>query len=54
MIALGLLSGQGYDAALGPAWGWTVVLVIDAFVSFSYSFDGDSEGDSAPKAKQVA
>ncbi|MET7278020.1 2TM domain-containing protein [Kribbella sp. NPDC005582] len=54
MIALGLLSGKGYDAALGPAWGWTVVLVIDAIVSFSYSFDGDSADDAAPKTKQVA
>ena len=39
MIGLGLLSGRGYDAALGPAWTWTIVLVIDAVVSFSYSFD---------------
>jgi hypothetical protein len=38
MLALGLLSGDGYDALLGPAWTWTIVLVIDAFVSFSYSF----------------
>jgi hypothetical protein len=40
MLGLGVLSGQGYDALLGPAWTWTIVLVIDAIVSFSYSFDG--------------
>ena len=39
MIGLGLLSGRGYGAALAPAWTWTIVLVIDAIVSFSYSFD---------------
>jgi len=54
MIALGLLSGQGYDAALGPAWGWTVVLVIDAIVSFSYSFDGAAEETPAPRPTQDA
>jgi hypothetical protein len=42
MIMLGLLSGQGYDAALGPAWTWTIVLVIDAIVSFSHT-SGDAE-----------
>jgi hypothetical protein len=41
MIALGLLSGQGYDAVLGPALTWTIVLVIDAIVSFSYTAAGD-------------
>ena len=40
MVGLGLLSGRRYDAALGPAWTWTIVLVIDAIVSFSYSFTG--------------
>ncbi|TCO30376.1 hypothetical protein EV652_105370 [Kribbella steppae] len=40
MLGLGVLSGQGYDALLGPAWTWTIVLVIDAIVSFSYTFDG--------------
>ncbi|MGW5190824.1 2TM domain-containing protein [Kribbella sp. NPDC004138] len=45
MIGLGLLSGRGYDAALGPAWTWTIVLVIDAIVSFSYSFEGDEAPD---------
>jgi hypothetical protein len=41
-------AGQGYDALLGPAWTWTIVLVIDAIVSFSYSFDGagDREKES--------
>jgi hypothetical protein len=38
MLALGVLSGDGYDALLGPAWTWTIVLVVDAVVSFSYSF----------------
>jgi hypothetical protein len=41
MLALGLLSGQGYDALLGPAWTWTIVLVIDAIVSFSYTSGRD-------------
>ena len=45
MIGLGLLSGRGYDAALGPAWTWTIVLVIDAIVSFSYSFGGAEAPD---------
>ncbi len=40
MLGLGVLSGQGYDALLGPAWTWTIVLVIDAIVSFSYTFGG--------------
>ena len=52
MIGLGLLSGRGYDAALGPAWGWTIVLVIDAIVSFSYSFHGADAEDNAPREKQ--
>lgn len=50
MIALGLLSGKGYDAALAPAGGWTVVLVIDAIVSFSYSFYKDDT--PAPRESQ--
>jgi hypothetical protein len=41
MLALGLLSGQGYDALLGPARTWTIVLVIDAIVSFSYTSGRD-------------
>ena len=45
MLALGLLSGDGYDALLGPAWTWTIVLVIDAFVSFSYSFSSADEAE---------
>ncbi|MFB6721459.1 2TM domain-containing protein [Kribbella sp. NPDC056345] len=53
MIGLGLLSGRGWDAATGPAWGWTIALVIDAFVSFSYTFDGDDEDAPAPKERQV-
>lgn len=43
MIALGLLSGQGFDALLGPAWTWTIVLAIDGFVSFSYSTEIDED-----------
>jgi hypothetical protein len=43
MVALGLLSGKGYDALLGPAYTWTIVLVIDGFVSFSYSEDVDED-----------
>jgi hypothetical protein len=42
MIGLGLLSGRGYDAVLVPAGTWTLVLAIDAVVSFSYSFGGAS------------
>lgn len=53
MIGLGLLSGQGYDAALGPAWTWTIVLVIDGVVSFSYSFQGvEPEEEKTPLEKQ--
>ncbi|HWD82848.1 MAG TPA: hypothetical protein VG497_28300 [Kribbella sp.] len=51
MVGLGLLSGHGYDAVLGPAWTWTVVLVIDAIVSFSYSFDRAGAGGKAPRQK---
>nr|WP_238355162.1 2TM domain-containing protein [Kribbella sandramycini] len=58
MLALGLLSGQGYDALLGPAWSWTIVLIIDAVVSFSYTFDGDEEDpkqeDPATRLRSVA
>ncbi|HET6985381.1 MAG TPA: 2TM domain-containing protein [Kribbella sp.] len=56
MIGLGLLSGRGYDAALAPAWTWTIVLVIDGIVSLSYSFgraDPDAE-EMAPREKQNA
>jgi len=45
MVALGLLSGQGYDALLGPAWTWTIVLVIDGVVSFSYGSSVEAEVD---------
>ncbi|HZX06911.1 2TM domain-containing protein [Kribbella sp.] len=48
MLGLGLLSGRGYDALLGPAVPWTIALVIDAIVSFSYSFD------RTPQEKQSA
>jgi hypothetical protein len=53
MIGLGLLSGQGYDALLGPAWTWTIVLVIDGVVSFSYIADGTEDEDREPR-KEVA
>lgn len=52
MIGLGVLSGRGYDAVLGPAWTWTIVLVIDAVVSFSYSFDRSGAGGATPRPKQ--
>ncbi|MFC9693513.1 2TM domain-containing protein [Kribbella sp. NPDC056951] len=52
MIALGLLSGKGWDAATGPAWGWTVALVIDGFVSFSYTFDEAKDDEPAPRESQ--
>lgn len=51
MVGLGLLSGRGYDAVLGPAWTWTIVLVIDAVVSFSYSFGG-AEPDEQQTARE--
>jgi hypothetical protein len=56
MIALGLLSGHGYDALLGPAWTWTIVLVIDGFVSFSYSagVKDDEDHDSKLGTRQPA
>ncbi|MDX6260318.1 MAG: hypothetical protein QOH84_2006 [Kribbellaceae bacterium] len=49
MIALGLLSGKGFDALLGPAWTWTIVLVIDGFVSLGYR--GDVDEDEAEEKK---
>jgi hypothetical protein len=39
MLVLGLLSGRGYDALLGPAGTWTLVLGIDAIISFSVKSD---------------
>ncbi|TCO49121.1 2TM domain-containing protein [Kribbella antiqua] len=39
MLVLGLLSGHGYDALLGPAGTWTLVLGIDAIVSFTAKSD---------------
>ncbi|MGW6279211.1 2TM domain-containing protein [Kribbella sp. NPDC055071] len=51
MIGLGLLSGDGWNAALGPAYGWTMILGIDAIVSFSYSVHS---GEPAAKEKQSA
>jgi hypothetical protein len=36
MVALGLVSGKGWDALTGPAWTWTIVLVVDGLISFSY------------------
>ncbi|GAA1596173.1 hypothetical protein GCM10009789_57650 [Kribbella sancticallisti] len=54
MAGLGLLSGEGYDALLGPAWTWTIVLVIDGFVSFSYNGDVDEDAEPETRAKQAA
>ncbi|WP_344231564.1 2TM domain-containing protein [Kribbella hippodromi] len=53
MIGLGLLSGRGWNAVLGPAGTWTLVLVIDAIVSFSYSF-GRAEPDNEPDGEVQA
>lgn len=53
MVALGLLSGQGYDALLGPAWTWTMVLVIDGFVSFSYRENVDEGEPDKVEQKQA-
>jgi hypothetical protein len=52
MAGLGILSGKGYDAVLGPAGTWTIVLVIDAIVSFSYTFQGTDSEQKAPLEKQ--
>ncbi|MGC4937507.1 2TM domain-containing protein [Kribbella sp. DT2] len=49
MLGLGLLSGHGYDAVLAPAWTWTIVLVIDGIVSFSYR--GDVKAETEPQRK---
>ncbi|WP_405062524.1 2TM domain-containing protein [Kribbella sp. NBC_01505] len=54
MLVLGLLSGKGYDAALYPAWPWTIVLVIDGFVSFSYGSGDAAKDEQAPRLKQDA
>ena len=43
MLVLGLLSGRGYDALLGPAGTWTLVLGIDAIVSFSAKSDDEEK-----------
>jgi len=53
MLVLGLLSGHGYEALLGPAGGWTIVLLIDAFVSFSYSIHGGDQTDRKIEEKQT-
>jgi len=53
MLVLGLLSGHGYDALLGPAGGWAIVLLIDAFVSFSYSIHGGDQTDRKIEEKQT-
>jgi hypothetical protein len=51
MLGLGLLSGQGYDALLGPAWSWTIVLVIDGIVSFSYTGNVKDGAETEPQQK---
>ncbi|MEV8374081.1 2TM domain-containing protein [Kribbella sp. NPDC056861] len=53
MIALGLLSGKGFDALLGTAWPWTIVLVIDGIVSFSYTGDVDEKEQSESRTLRV-
>nr|WP_239062798.1 2TM domain-containing protein [Streptomyces sp. SID13031] len=54
MIALGLLSGKGFDALLGPAWPWTIVLVIDGLVSFSYRTEVNEDDEKKIVEKQAA
>ncbi|MFC0627020.1 hypothetical protein [Kribbella deserti] len=57
MLGGGLLSGglDTADALLGPAWTWTIVLVIDGFVSFSYGGDkGPDESDRESRAAAVS
>jgi hypothetical protein len=54
MVGLGLLSGQGWDALTGPAWTWTIVLVIDGFVSFSYTGEVDEKAEQEAREKQPA
>jgi hypothetical protein len=49
MVSLGQLSGQGWDALTGPAWTWTIVLVIDGLVSFSYTTDVDDDAETREK-----
>jgi hypothetical protein len=39
---------------LGPAYTWTLVLVIDAIVSFSYSFHGPEKAEREIEEKQAA
>jgi hypothetical protein len=51
MLGLGLLSGRGYDALLGPAWAWTIVLVIDGIVSFSYSGGVTADAETEPRRR---
>jgi hypothetical protein len=48
MLVLGILSGRGYDALLGPAGTWTLILGIDAIISFS----AKTEEEEAPQEKQ--
>jgi hypothetical protein len=54
MLGLGLLSGHGYDAVLAPAWPWTIVLVIDGIVAFSYSTDVKDDAETEPQQKTNA
>jgi hypothetical protein len=54
MLGLGLLSGQGYDALLAPVWPWTIVLVIDGIVSFSYGVDASKDTETEPQHKIAA
>ena len=43
LMGLGTLLADGSGSLLGPAWPWTIALVIDAIVSFGYSSD-DAKG----------
>jgi hypothetical protein len=46
LMLLGTLLSGGLEKSgvlLQPAVTWTIVLVVDGFVSFSYSLDGKSE-----------
>ena len=53
MLLLGVLSGDGAGVLLAPAGTWTLVLVIDAFVSFSYSAKGDDKAGKSVDDKQT-
>jgi hypothetical protein len=45
LMGLGTLLTDGSGSLLGPAWPWTIALVIDAIVSFSYSSSSTSDSE---------